>query len=169
MVEKDESQYVGDKSLQELPVRNSRFVVGCWGSMERKVALRSIFCNQHHRCALKPFARLVCLCPCCAERAGASLCNQTTYFLIRFSVPLIPNTQTVSVRQPCVWPYAYKGTIKVATRNCQDWVEIRVEDTGSGIPEKVCARVFDPFFTTKQIGRGTGQGAEELDNRPQYG
>ena len=51
-----------------------------------------------------------------------------------------------------------KGTIKVATRNCRDWVEIRVEDTGSGIPEKVRARVFDPFFTTKEIGKGTGQG-----------
>ncbi|MFZ0774211.1 MAG: ATP-binding protein [Candidatus Sulfotelmatobacter sp.] len=51
-----------------------------------------------------------------------------------------------------------KGNIKVQTRNCQDWAEIRIEDTGSGIPEKVRARIFDPFFTTKEIGKGTGQG-----------
>jgi PAS domain S-box-containing protein len=51
-----------------------------------------------------------------------------------------------------------KGRIKVQTLNCRDWVEIRIQDTGSGIPEKARARVFDPFFTTKEIGKGTGQG-----------
>jgi signal transduction histidine kinase len=51
-----------------------------------------------------------------------------------------------------------KGKIKVQTRNCQEWAEIRIQDTGTGIPEKVRARIFDPFFTTKEIGKGTGQG-----------
>ena len=51
-----------------------------------------------------------------------------------------------------------KGKIKVQTRNCPEWDEVRIQDTGTGIPEKIRARIFDPFFTTKDIGKGTGQG-----------
>ena len=51
-----------------------------------------------------------------------------------------------------------KGKIKVQTRNCPEWDEVRIQDTGSGIPEKIRASIFDPFFTTKEIGKGTGQG-----------
>lgn len=39
-----------------------------------------------------------------------------------------------------------------------DRVIIRIADNGSGITEKVGARLFDPFFTTKPVGKGTGLG-----------
>ncbi len=51
-----------------------------------------------------------------------------------------------------------KGTITVSTRQVDGSVEVRISDTGSGIPETVRSRVFDPFFTTKPVGKGTGQG-----------
>jgi PAS domain S-box-containing protein len=51
-----------------------------------------------------------------------------------------------------------KGRIKVQTLNCRDYAEIRIQDNGSGIPEKIRSRIFDPFFTTKEVGKGTGQG-----------
>jgi len=38
------------------------------------------------------------------------------------------------------------------------WVEIRVMDSGPGIPSESLHQVFDPFFTTKPPGHGTGLG-----------
>jgi len=51
-----------------------------------------------------------------------------------------------------------KGTITVQTRHVDDAVEIRIQDTGGGIPDAIQNKIFDPFFTTKAVGRGTGQG-----------
>ncbi len=55
-------------------------------------------------------------------------------------------------------PEGQKGIITITTRIDGDWVELRIRDTGAGIPEDIRQRVFDPFFTTKKVGKGTGQG-----------
>ena len=51
-----------------------------------------------------------------------------------------------------------KGRISISTRRQGEWAEIRVRDTGTGIPEHAQGHVFEPFFTTKPVGMGTGQG-----------
>lgn len=51
-----------------------------------------------------------------------------------------------------------KGVISIVSRRVDNDAEIRITDTGAGIPENIRHKIFDPFFTTKEVGKGTGQG-----------
>jgi signal transduction histidine kinase len=55
------------------------------------------------------------------------------------------------------------GRVRLRARPADDprgtpGAELRVVDTGAGIPGEHLARIFDPFFTTKPPGQGTGLG-----------
>ena len=50
------------------------------------------------------------------------------------------------------------GTLTLRARRVGATIEVRIADTGPGIPADVAERVFDPFFTTKPQGVGTGLG-----------
>ena len=51
-----------------------------------------------------------------------------------------------------------KGKISISTKVNGSRAEIRISDTGGGIPQSVQDKIFDPFFTTKEVGKGSGQG-----------
>ena len=52
------------------------------------------------------------------------------------------------------------GELRVVTRNhandLSEGVDVKISDTGVGIPEEVGKKVFQPFFTTKNEGTGLG-------------
>ena len=49
-------------------------------------------------------------------------------------------------------------TIKSSLSKEDHFVEVKIADTGCGIPKELIDRVYDPFFTTKESKKGTGLG-----------
>lgn len=51
-----------------------------------------------------------------------------------------------------------EGRLEITTKKNEKSVEIKISDTGCGIPEENLKMIADPFFTTKPPGEGTGLG-----------
>lgn len=47
-----------------------------------------------------------------------------------------------------------KGLIHISTCRQEQDIEIRIKDTGTGIPEEIHNKIFDLFFTTKDVEKG---------------
>ena len=52
----------------------------------------------------------------------------------------------------------YEPTVSVSTKKIGNKIEVRVADSGNGIPQNIIDKIFQPFFTTKPTGQGTGLG-----------
>jgi two-component system, NtrC family, nitrogen regulation sensor histidine kinase NtrY len=48
------------------------------------------------------------------------------------------------------------GTLTISAKRNNDNVELRVTDTGAGMPPEECERLFTPYYTTKEHGTGLG-------------
>jgi signal transduction histidine kinase/sugar lactone lactonase YvrE len=52
----------------------------------------------------------------------------------------------------------YQGKLSISITRAGDMAEVRIGDTGCGIPEGLLGRIFEPFFTTRPTGEGSGLG-----------
>ncbi len=50
------------------------------------------------------------------------------------------------------------GTLRLGVEEQDEFIAVRITDTGTGIKKQHLAHIFDPFFTTKGVGKGTGLG-----------
>jgi len=48
------------------------------------------------------------------------------------------------------------GKMAIITEIEEDFLVVKIKDTGEGIPEEDIIRIFDPFFSTKSAGVGLG-------------
>jgi signal transduction histidine kinase len=78
-----------------------------------------------------------------AWRSDPALLEQALLNLVRNAVEAIPAGEAAEI---------HIG----AARNGTGEIEIRVCDTGVGLPEAVRVRMFEPFLTTKASGTGLG-------------
>ena len=53
-----------------------------------------------------------------------------------------------------------KGKLEIQIRNADQFAEVRIIDSGTGIPENIKDKIFEPFFTTKPQGEGSGLGLD---------
>ena len=54
----------------------------------------------------------------------------------------------------------YRGQLQVNAVDRNEEIEVRITDSGSGIPEDIQSKIFQPFFTTKPPGEGSGLGLD---------
>lgn len=48
--------------------------------------------------------------------------------------------------------------VKLDLKAVDQFIEIRVQDSGDGVPKEIRGKIMEPFFTTKPINKGTGLG-----------
>ncbi len=78
--------------------------------------------------------------------------------ITRVLLNLISNGFYAATRRAADSGDGFEPTLRAATRNLGDRLEIRIRDNGTGIAADVKEKIFNPFFTTKPAGEGTGLG-----------
>jgi signal transduction histidine kinase len=82
------------------------------------------------------------------------------------SVPSIPayaaelNQVWTNLIDNAIGAMGGSGRLTIRTSADDEFLTVRIGDTGPGVPEEIRSRIFEPFFTTKPFGEGTGLGLD---------
>ncbi len=86
--------------------------------------------------------------------------NQFEQVIINLAVnarDAMPEGGTLTVRTSNV-PEEEARKIAPSLMPPGEYVLCELEDTGTGMPPEVVAKIYEPFFSTKEVGKGTGLG-----------
>jgi C4-dicarboxylate-specific signal transduction histidine kinase len=78
-------------------------------------------------------------------------CEGRSTELSQVILNLLTNAQDAVMNRSDKW-------IQISVAPTVDWLEIRITDSGGGIPPQKREKLFQPFYTTKEIGAGLGMG-----------
>lgn len=53
-----------------------------------------------------------------------------------------------------------KGKLKIEVEQEDNYIAVKITDSGPGIPDEIKDKIFEPFFTTKGQGEGSGLGLD---------
>jgi CheY-like chemotaxis protein/two-component sensor histidine kinase len=104
-------------------------------------------------------------------REQVALLERTTLAKVRLEIDLDANLQPIlgdasalahAFMNLCVNAMdamSENGALTLHTRNVDnDWIEVVVEDNGTGMSKEILEKAMEPFYTTKGTGKGTGLG-----------
>jgi len=96
---------------------------------------------------------------------GSAISQVTLELELEADLPLIqgdPSALAHAVMNLCVNAVdamSAHGTLTLRTLHREaGWVDVEIQDTGTGMTKDVLEKALDPFFTTKPVGKGTGLG-----------
>jgi PAS domain S-box-containing protein len=87
----------------------------------------------------------------------ATQVHQVVMNLATNAVQAMPKGGTLRVTLETV-RFGAPQPVTVGSIVAGEYIVLKVNDSGTGIPESVLQRMFDPFFTTKEVGVGSGLG-----------
>ena len=92
-----------------------------------------------------------------AEEQGVHFRTETPEDLHLYVDPDQMRRALLNLFKNAIQAMASGGQLSVRAQRSRDGsVEVRIEDTGTGIPSEHVEHLFDPFFTTRETGTGLG-------------
>lgn len=99
---------------------------------------------------IDPISKTILADPTQIHQIIVNLCTNAFHAMEESGGQLMISLQNISID--------HQATVINHELKVGEYIELRVEDTGSGISPDIQERIFEPYFTTKQVDKGTGMG-----------